>query len=305
MAKPAMSLEMDFTEGYDALGFAQGMTSEIKTDRYLGSVMTMAHSRMADRFDLMMDTLAATNRSSYHHVYEWRMIGQPAGRLWNHAMVGRGTTREATFEWRASRSPILTPQERMSDPLGTNDPITGIDPDVLSKLKNRSYFFYWKAPMMEYGLAARVRPRYAKRLFVPTWRAPGNYRHAMETYQDFSAGNPQDGSGGAGTVGMFSAAWLNWWNDVAPKIWDTESKNVVENDLGIIGKEMSRSKKKAKARFSLKTFGGKKDYSFAAFEDGRNRAEALVKAKARSYSKQSKYIAANGKFGVDVDYGGR
>lgn len=303
MAKPALSLEMDFSDGYEAAGFVQGMTAEMKTDRYLGSVMSMAHTLMAEAFDTTMDALAASNRSSYHHVYEWRMIGNPGGRLWKHAMIGRGTTREATFEWQASKAPILTPEERMSDPLGTNDPIAGVDPDVISSLKPRTYFFYWKAPMMEYDLTARVRPRYAKRLFIPTWRAPGNYRFGMETYQEFSAGNPQDGSGGPGTVGNFTAAWLNWWNHTAPNIWDNRVKRVVEEDLGVIGKEVTRSKKASRSSFTLKTFGGRGDYKFAAFESGRNRAEALVRGKARSYTKASKYIESNGSFGVDVDYG--
>jgi hypothetical protein len=301
-----MSIEMDFEGGYEALGFVDGMATEIKTNRYLGSVITMAHSLMAESFDETMDNIAMTNKASYNHVYEWRMIGKPEGRLWKHTMIGRGTTREATFEWQASSAPILTPEERQSDPLGTNDPITEIDPDVLGKLKKRTYFFYWKAPMMEYGLSARVRPKYARRLFIPTWASPDtNYRYGMETFQDFSKANPQDGSGGQGTVGMFTAAWLNWWNEAAPKMWDSKVKTVVENDLGVIGREINRSKRAKKASFGLKTFGGKKDYRFAAFEEGRNRAEALVRGKARSYARQSKYIANNGKFGVDVDYGNR
>jgi hypothetical protein len=220
-------------------------------------------------------------------------------------MIGRGTMREATFEWVASKAPILTPQERMSDPLRTNDPIAKVDKEVIADLKPRTYFFYWKAPMMEYDLPARVRPKWAKRLFIPTWRAPGNYKFGMETYQDFSAGNPQDGSGGQGTVGMFTAAWLNWWNRTAPKIWDDNVRNVVENDLGVIGREATRKKKTASSSFGLTTFGKKRGYKFAAFESGRNRAEALVKGKARSYASASKYIDKNGTFGLDVNYGGK
>src|SRR5690242_4645598 len=99
MAKPALSLEMDFEDGYATAGFIRGMVTEISTDRYLGSVMNMAHARMAEAFDIEMDVLAASNPNNYHHVYEWRMIGLPEGRLWKHAMIGRGTRREATFEW--------------------------------------------------------------------------------------------------------------------------------------------------------------------------------------------------------------
>jgi hypothetical protein len=302
MAKPAISLEMDFSDGYEAAGFVRGMTAEMSTDRYLGSVMGMAHTLMAEAFDATMDAMAASNRSAYHHVYEWRMIGVPGGRLWRHAMVGRGTSREATFEWQASKAPILTPEERQSDPLGTNDPMVGVDLESLN-LKPRTYFFYWKAPMMEYDLAARVRPRYAKRLFIPTWRAPGNYTFGMETYQEFSSANPQDGSGGPGTVGNFTAAWLGWWNSEAPAMWDNQVRHVIENDIGVMGKEVGRKKRATTSTFTLKTFGGVKDYKFAAFESGRNRAEALVKGKARSYTKASKYINNNGTFGVDVDYG--
>lgn len=300
--RAALSIEMDFTDGYEASGFITGMTAEMKTSRYTGSVLEMAHTRMADTFDVSLDGLAANNKSQFHHVYEWRMIGIPQGRLWQHVLVGRGSVREASFSWKASTQPILTPEERMDDPLGTNDPMQNVDVEVLKKLKPRKYIFYWKAPMMEYDLTARVKPRYAKRLFVPTWRSPTNYILKDETYQDFSYANPQDWSGGDGTVNKFTTAWLGFWNQVAPGIFEREVQTVIENDIGKTAREMltGRSRKK---KVGLKTFGGRDEYDFAAFESGRNRAEALVRGKAKSYSKASKYIDKNGQFGIDVNYG--
>ena len=300
--RAAMSLEMDFTEGYEASGFVNGMVAGFKSTRWTSSVLEMAHTVMARQFDETLDNIARGNPGSYHHVYEWRMVGVPQGRLWTHTMVGRGAVREASWSWKASTQPILTPEERMDDPLGINDPMAGVDAEVIAKLKPRRYIFYWKAPMMEYDLTARVRPRYAKRLFVPTYKSPTNYVFKDETYQDFNYANPQDDSGGEGTVNKFTTYWLSFWNQVAPDIFDKEVQKIVENDIGRMAKEMVSGKRKNK-QVGLKTFGGRSGYDFAAYESGRNRAEALVAGKAKSYSKASKYIDKNGQFGIDVKYG--
>ena len=297
--KPAVSIDSDFDEGYEFAGVVTGMTSTIKTNRFTSSVLEMAHAMLAEDFDQHIDAIAKTNPSALHHVYEWRMIGLAKGRLWSHTLVGRGKTREASWEWLPSEAPILTPAERMKDPLRTNDPMQAVNPDDLDKLSDQSYYFHWKAPMMEFGLPARVRPKQAKRLFVPTWHSPKGYHFSMETLQDFSAGNPQDGSGGRGTMGNFTAIWQAWWNNAAPKSFDDHVNKVVEKDIGVGAKELLRSKRKRYKTVTLKTMGDKS----AAFESGRNRAEAYFLGRAKNYTQASRYIGKHGKFGMDVDYG--
>lgn len=308
-AAPAISLEMDAEGGYAAAGFITGMTTEISTNRYIGNVLKYAHGEMAKAFDTETDMKAISAPRFLHHVYEWRMIGLPEGRLWRHQLRGQGSTREATFAWKASKAPILTPQERQSDPLGTNDPISEVDLSELPRLGKRNYVFYWKAPMMEYNLAARVRPRYARRLFIPTWSVPDKmYRFGMETMQDFRYANPQDSSGGPGTVGMFTAQWTQWWNTVAPKMWDMEVQRTIERDLGIVGNEIGKVGRTRKKTFGLAVFNptagkGADSSNFAAFEAGRNLAEARIKKQGESYAQASRYVDQQGVYGVDVDYG--
>lgn len=302
MARPAMKLDFDLDDGYAALGFMNGMATEINTDRYLGSVIDYSHDILAAAFDVHMDTIARSNPSAYHHVYEWRMVGLPPGRLWRHKISGGGSTtggrvREATFEWRASVRPILTPKERQSDPLGISDPMEQVDSEVIAKLKNRTYFFYNKAPMMEYGLRANVYPKNGKYLFVPSiGTGPKNFYLARHTDQDFSFANPQDHSGGGGTVGKFTTAWVAWWNTVAPTLWDAQVRNTIDNDLGKTEKEMGRALQGRRSRgksFGIATFNS----GNAAFESGKNLAQAYFKGKEQSYRSASRYVDKNGVFG--------
>jgi len=216
------------------MGHIQGIATAVSTDRYIGSVLKYTHERLAKAFDEQMDVIALGNPSAYNHVYEWRMLGLPQGRLWKHKATGTGSmsgvagkVREGTFQFKASTRPILTPEERHKD---SNDPMSAVPLDIIAMLKPRKYFFYNKASMMEYGLAATVRPKYGKFLFVPTrnsalsgskWRdspssMSGNgFYLAKSTQQNFQYRNPQDSSGGSGTVGRFTSTWVEWWANEA------------------------------------------------------------------------------------------
>lgn len=290
MGAPGFSIEADLADGYGALGYMQGFAEVIKTDRFVGSVLDYAHGRMAEVFNESINVTAAGSPSLYHHVYEQKLVGVPGAELWKHRMLGRGSTREASFEWKASLRPILTPEERLTDenPIGDADPIHGVDPKVIEKLKPRHYIFYNKAPMMEFGLRAVVEPQWSRILFVPSFRSAshGGYYRAMHTVQDFSKANPQDASGGRGTVGNFTAAWVGWWKDGADMVWATEIKNVVERDLGRSEREMGaipgrrRASKKVLGLVALTN-------NEKAFQAGRNYAAAHVYRKADSYKKAS------------------
>ena len=302
MAKPGVNLEFDMTDGYAALGFIQGIATTVNTDRYIGTVVNYTHAQLARAFDEHMDVVSRTNPSAYSHVYEWRMIGLPQGRLWKHkisgggAIAGIGRVREATFEWRASTQPILTPEERYND---DNDPISKIDPAIIAKLKKRTYFFYNKASMMEYGLRATVSPKNAKFLFVPTSNpslsGPKGFYLAQSTNQNFAYKNPQDSSGGSGTVGRFTAAWVEWWTTVAPRMWNSEISKTVEHDLGKSEIEMSRATHGHKRN---KVIGiGVFNDEYAAFESGKNLASAYVYGKAASYARAAAIVEREGVFG--------
>jgi hypothetical protein len=80
-------------------------------------------------------------------------------------------------------------------------------------------------------------------------------------------------------------------------LWDTHIKNVIEKDLGRAERELRKGRKRRK-NFSIATIGA----NDAAFEAGRNYAEAYIMGKAKSYKQASRYIDKRGKFGADVNY---
>src|SRR6478736_8162936 len=93
----AIDIEADMAEGYKALGFVTGLTSEVSTSRFIAPVVEYAHDRMARAFDIEIDQVARGNESALGHVYEWRMTGMPQGRLWRHTLTGRGENRQASW----------------------------------------------------------------------------------------------------------------------------------------------------------------------------------------------------------------
>lgn len=270
---PAVTIQPDLTEVDAAMEFVRTMSMEIRTSRWQDPVLRYAHSQMAQRFDTFMDGFAITNPKSFHHVYEWRMLGQPAGRLWVHKLRGRGGSMEATWEWRPSKTNIPTPQERKAK-ASPGDPIKFVSDEDIARLSKRKYKFTWKAPVMEYAIPVIIYPVDAKKLFVPTLGA-------RRGYVMVDAASPQN-PGGNATTGAFSQAWTAWWNTAAPKEFDTEIKKTVEQHLGMAEREIGKAAKSVRSRkktFTLSTVGS----SEHAFAVGREYALAFMKRDARSY----------------------
>src|SRR6188768_2835411 len=104
----AIDIEAELGGGYLVSGFVTGLATEVSTDRFIIPVVEYAHDQMAQAFDTEADALARSS-NSLSHVYEWRLNGAPQGRLWKHTLTGRGTNRQASWQWLPSTSPILTP----------------------------------------------------------------------------------------------------------------------------------------------------------------------------------------------------
>lgn len=283
----AIDIEADMDNGYMMLGYVSGLSTEVKTDRYIGSVITYAHDRMAQHFDENIDQVARGNDANFSHVYENRMLGVPQGRLWQHQLSGRGAARQATWKWLPSTQPILTPEERKAAH-NPNDPISEVDDADLERLSGRDYYFTWKAPVMEYGLTVNIVAKNAKALFIPTFGVDNGFIFRK------SSNNQMQNKG----AGRFSGFWAQWWSSSAPALWDAEIKRTIEKDLGRSSKELSRKGRKTTKTFNVSTIGN----ADAAFEAGRNYAEAYVKGKAKSYAQASKYIDRYGKYGSEVNY---
>jgi hypothetical protein len=285
----AIDIEADLVDGYKVAGFVTGLATEVHTSRYIGPVVEYAHDRMARAFDLEIDNVARGNEASLGHVYEWRMLGLPEGRLWRHTLTGRGENRQASWSWQQSTMPILTPQER-KDADNPDDPISEVDDEDIKELSDRQYVFHWKAPVIEYGLTVNIVAVNAKALFIPSFGAENGFYFAKSSHNQMKS---------KGT-GKFTAFWTNWWANGAAKVWDIEVKRTIERDLGQSKRELAKTTagRASSKTFSINTIANNEK----AFEAGRNYAEAYVKGKAKSYAQAAKYIDRYGKYGDEVNY---
>ena len=310
-ATPGISLEYEMEDGYAALGFAQGMTQGLSSKYYLTAVVEYAHAAMSTAFNDQMALQAQASGGALNHVYEPGHEGDLGMELWTNKLMGRGNRRQATFEWKTSVLPILKPSERAMDP---NDPMSQVPDEVLSKLSEKDYVFRMRAPIMEYGIRTTITPRPGtKKLFIPTfglnhpWKSKkggkGDAEHfRFETINvpDWDYSNPQEPSGSQGTVGQFTGRFVAFWGGGgAANMWNQVISKGITGDLDDWGQAMGKAVKGKRTTKKTISIGSFHD-SYAAFEAGRNLANAYIKGKARSYAQAQRYVEKNGAFGGDI-----
>lgn len=307
--RAGIDLDFDLSDGYFALGFAQGLSTSMSSKYYLSAVVEYAYSMMNQDFNVQMQAVAQTKPWAFHHVYEPGHVGEAGFELWQNKLYGRGERRQASFEWQTSKLPILKPEERAQDP---NDPMSKVDPDIIDQLSDEDYVFRMRAPIMEYGLTTVITPRPGtKALFIPTFKTnirrtgkKGDYSFTGQNFRfekvnvpDWDYKNPQEPSRQGSTVGQFTKQWVAFWSGGgAQASWDNHVKRGIEGGLDDWGKQMGKKVRGNKTRrftTSVMAFNNAK----AAEESGRNLAQAYIKGKARSYASASKYIDKYGVFG--------
>lgn len=297
--RPGLHTEANLDNGYAALGFVTELSKQISTNRYMSAVMDSAYQEMSTGFNNQVDLAAQSGGPALNHVYEPGMQGNPTARLWKTMMLGRGTTRQITFQWKPSVKNILTPLERAEDP---TDPASKLDPQLLAALSEKTYKFRWRAPVMEYNLKVTIYPREeGGRLLIPTMKRNRNknYIFARDNIPDFSYRNPQDESGGEGTVGQFTSHWAHFWEGPAEKFYLKGVARAVEGDLGLSAKELAKVTAQRR-RTKTATISGLSNYD-AAMEQGANLARAYIRGKVDSYRRASRYVDRNGYFGGERD----
>ena len=265
-----ISVTADLTGLGRVLGVAAGISNTTSKPHYAEDVITYAHGKMSQAFDLEMDAMVNIDRR-YSHVYDWNPTRQygPEDRLWLHQLEGRGGQRIATWTWKASVRPIPTPIERYRDSKNEDDWIKNISEEDVMKMGKRKYVFNWKAPIMEYGTSVNIRPVYAKMILTPTNNQRG-YKLVDE----------QDASPGAtvGTQWKFTEYWVGYWGNHGQKRFNDSVRPVLENDLksAEAGIRMGPGTKQGG---KLSTF---KDFERAK-EAGRRWAEEYLENRASYY----------------------
>jgi hypothetical protein len=223
MAKRSgVEIRADFSEMAFTMGLVSGMAKTVRTNRYQSDVIEYVHGDLSRSFDEHLDQLRDLAPQRFHHVYEWNTRGGKdlgRDRLWEHKLMGSGGTRNATWAWLASTKPIPSPAERAKNP---NDPMSKVPAEEVAKLSQRNYFFYWKAPVMEYNTPVNIEPVNGKMIFIPT----GDPSQPFV----FSAGARVMNPGGQETTGAFTTAWTEWWGQAAPKVFDSTLQETLEMD---------------------------------------------------------------------------
>lgn len=280
MAKSMASFGVDTSEAQAAIGYMQGVTKMIGSRRYLDGVTDFTYAKLADEFGRQIDLVAKTNPDNYHHVYEWRLTGIKRGRLWKFKVRGRGSQKIATFEFKASRTPIPNPMERYRSK--KNDPIKNVPFDVVKRLSSRKHFFYWKAPIMEAGSTVTINPRYSSVLFIPL-NEPSI--HNPDRNYLFTKRAVEIVPGGGKTTGRFTAFWVSWWSGPAHEIFNGEILPYLQSDA------VKTDMKSVLAKYAVPKSGtkaGNMTRAQRAYGAGQMAARSFYSAKAKSYSTRAK-----------------
>lgn len=275
--KGAVEIMADFSEVGFTMGLLSGMEKTTRTNRYLSDVIAYVHSQLAMEFDSHMDFARAAAPKRFSHVYEWGTRGgsnDERDRLWEHKLLGSGGSRAATWIWKASIKPIPSPQERANDP---SDPMSLVPKENLDRLSKRKYFFYWKAPVMEYNQGVNIAPKYASALFIPTGDPANPFVFANE-YRNLQPGGEE-------STGAFTSEWTAWWAAEAPNAFDKNLQEGLERDLaGTVNDGIRVGQRNRNKRVSL---AATSDYA-AAYQSGEAWAEEYMLKNSKKYKARSK-----------------
>lgn len=230
-----VSIGADISQAAAAAGYISGISSTVKTKRYLDSATSYAFSELALAFGIAIDTYAQMNPERMHHVYEWgdsyhdySNVGNPGARLWYIMSSGSGGKRAVSFAFNPSRKPVPIHPELL-------------EPGKTGKtVKEGVHIFTWKAPVMEYGTTVTISPELGEFLALPSGK-PGEPIFTKKTIRSVP--------GRGGTMGMFTSFTLGWWRTSALDIFENDIKPRLERDIGDeawLNRALSRSRRQKK-----------------------------------------------------------
>jgi len=239
-----MRWDMNLSEIAQLIGTVYGAEKAVRTNVYIDHLMRAAHAEAAGQFNKDIAAQAiATQR--FNHMYEWGTAGINKGRttrrmnplnpeamLWKHRLTGgRGKVKGIDWEYRASKVPVPQPTTAK----------TKVEREFLDRLSGRKHIFYWKAPIIENGQKVKLRPKYAKMIFVPFYGQPRSPNLSEQTIKRgflFHKG-PLTNVPGHGTIqgrdlrGNFTSFWEDWWNNAGEKILSEKMYAEVDESIRV------------------------------------------------------------------------
>lgn len=209
MAGLVLSADLSNLGGF--IGAVDGLISAVQDPRiqddFLGHVMDKTRNAF------YVDSLAAmrSGAANIKHVYEW---GEAQGevsdvRLYKLTKGGRGSRRYMSFAFLPSQVPVPLP-----DPERYGFPPASKRGTTLSR-----HVFRMKAIVMETQSSVIIRPKAAKKLFIPD---------ASRKKGFFMAPAARVNPGGPQATGGFAKWWGQWFESRAPEIAQTEAKKAEE-----------------------------------------------------------------------------
>lgn len=226
---------MDDASAWGLMGYIGGVTSKVKTNAYINSVLNYTHAQLANFFDEWMDAKARSEPGNFQHMYEWpetfheydETVGNPEARLWKHTFSSSGGSGQASFDFLPSKRP------------------TPVDPILLEAgpdgraVKEGVHIFIWKAQAFEYGAELTIEPTLAKMLaYVARDNMAGGLDEGWHHRQEGEGGNINFSEGPVHTIAggghftmKFSTAYVDWWQTMAQNDLENQIIPTLEQDL--------------------------------------------------------------------------
>ena len=272
--------KMDDSELAAFIGSTQAFLGEVKTPVYLDDLLRYAHATAAKRFDEHAAAYA-TATQKINHMFEWGTEGinptptapalnplSPMARLWRHKFTGRGGQRKIDYEFRASMVPVPLPLPSSQDESSSYE--DG------SKLPSRKHIFYWKAPVMEYGITVHIKPRYAKALWIPLRGEPMTEDNRAIERGFVMTKKTITNVPGRRFAGEFTKLWVGWWSTEGTILIDTIANEASSTDAAAVIASNSMKARRYVRGGRLKRFSLNVDTARATAQ-----AQMLAESKSR------------------------
>jgi len=195
---------------------------QMKKPIFLEEVAKAAFVIVGEKFMLATDRQAVRNPKSFHHVYEWKNLGNPRARLFV-----------------LNKTEMMNGSIAVSSKFLTSKVPVPIDPELLmpgnsGKFVNKRNIFRNKAQVMENGQPITYE---AQRMLAfmgrngLTFVRPGTVVHIQ---------NP----GGVSTKNAFSSFMLDWYNSNAQSIMDSSGlyEKIVNDTSVVLSKNNTNAK---------------------------------------------------------------
>lgn len=223
-----INMQAEFSKMADVSEAINTISVTVKSERHINELIKSADSILQNEFVIHMASEALRQPKKFSHMYDWGQLGDPNGKLWKTKLKGRGAKRMSVFEFKASKKTVPVSQTLRN--LGVK----------------QNHVFYWKAPVLEYGLPVRIYPKLAQ-ILVFEYRGKVVFRRGM-----VSIGR----QGNTLSWNAFTNEYNDWFSNRSHEVLENQllkkSASTIKNSLYQKIKKIATSRKKT---FEIKPIG--------------------------------------------------